>query len=80
MKDVAERRDREAFARLFDHYVPGIEAYLMRLGADRMTAEEISQEVMITLWRKAHLFDPTSRPRRHGCTGLPATVASTRQF
>jgi RNA polymerase sigma-70 factor (ECF subfamily) len=59
MKDVAERRDREAFARLFDHYVPGIEAYLMRLGADRMTAEEISQEVMITLWRKAHLFDPS---------------------
>lgn len=58
VRAVAERRDREAFARLFDHYVPGIEAYLMRLGADRMMAEEISQDVMMTLWRKAHLFDP----------------------
>jgi len=58
MKEVAERRDRAAFGRLFDHYTPGIEAYLLRLGADRMTAEEISQEVMIVLWRKAHLFDP----------------------
>jgi RNA polymerase sigma-70 factor (ECF subfamily) len=55
---VAERRDREAFARLFDHFVPRIEAYLMRLGADPATAEEVSQDVMLTLWRKAQLFDP----------------------
>ena len=56
---VAEKRDRPAFTRLFDHFVPRIEAYLLRLGADRATAEEISQEVMVTLWRKAQLFDPT---------------------
>jgi RNA polymerase sigma factor (sigma-70 family) len=43
---VAERRDRDAFARVFDHFTP------------RMEAEEISQDVMLTLWRKAHLFDP----------------------
>lgn len=54
---VAERRDREAFARLFDHFVPRIEAYIVRLGADTATAEEVSQDVMLTLWRKAHLFD-----------------------
>ncbi len=55
---VAERHDREAFARLFDHFTPRIESYLSRLGADSATAEEISQEVMLTLWRKAGLFDP----------------------
>jgi RNA polymerase sigma factor (sigma-70 family) len=55
---VAERRDRDAFARLFDHFVPRIEAYLSRLGADPASAEEISQDVMLTLWRKAGLFDP----------------------
>jgi RNA polymerase sigma factor (sigma-70 family) len=55
---VAERRDRDAFALLFDHFVPRIEAYLTRLGADAATAEEISQDVMLTLWRKAGLFDP----------------------
>jgi RNA polymerase sigma factor (sigma-70 family) len=55
---VAERRDRDAFARLFDHFTPRIEAYLGRLGAEPATAEEISQDVMLTLWRKAELFDP----------------------
>jgi RNA polymerase sigma factor (sigma-70 family) len=54
---VAESRDREAFARLFDHFVPRLEAYISRLGADAATSEEISQDVMTTLWRKAHLFD-----------------------
>jgi RNA polymerase sigma factor (sigma-70 family) len=54
---VAEHGDREAFARLFDHFVPRIEAYLSRLGASPATAEEISQDVMLTLWRKAGLFD-----------------------
>ncbi len=57
--DIAQKRDRTAFTRLFDHFVPRIEAYLLRLGADRATAEEISQEVMVTLWRKAQLFDST---------------------
>jgi RNA polymerase sigma factor (sigma-70 family) len=58
VRAVAEHRDRDAFARLFDHFVPRIEAYLSRLGADPATAEEISQDVMLTLWRKAQLFDP----------------------
>ncbi len=55
---VAERRDREAFATLFDYYSPRLQAYLLRLGADGATAEEITQETMVTLWRKAELFDP----------------------
>ncbi len=58
VRAVAENRDRDAFARLFDHFVPRIEAYLSRMGADPATAEEISQDVMLTLWRKASLFDP----------------------
>jgi len=58
VKSVAEHRDREAFSRLFDHFVPRLEAYLQRLGSDRAMAEEISQDVMMTLWRKAQLFDP----------------------
>jgi RNA polymerase sigma factor (sigma-70 family) len=58
VKAVAEKQDREAFARLFDHYVPRIESYLMRLGTDQATAQEVSQDVMLTVWRKAALFDP----------------------
>ena len=56
---VAQRRDREAFAVLFDYYSPRLNAYLLRLGADRTSAEEITQEVMVTLWHKADLFDST---------------------
>ncbi len=59
MASVAERRDRGAFATLFDYYSPRLNAYLIRLGADRTTAEEITQEVMVTLWHKADLFDST---------------------
>ena len=55
---VAERRDKAAFARLFDHFGPRVNAYLVRLGVDRAAAEEMTQDVMVTLWRKADLFDP----------------------
>ena len=55
---VADRRDRAAFTRLFDHFAPRLNAYLRRLGTDPATAEEIAQETMVTLWRKAPQFDP----------------------
>ncbi|GGH30079.1 RNA polymerase sigma factor [Alsobacter metallidurans] len=54
---VAERRDREAFAKLFDYFAPRLNAYLTRLGADAGAAEELTQEVLVTLWRKAEQFD-----------------------
>ncbi|MBL8574695.1 MAG: sigma-70 family RNA polymerase sigma factor [Hyphomicrobiaceae bacterium] len=56
---VARNRDRAAFARLYDHFAPRINAYLLRLGADNGSAEELAQEVMVTLWRKAEQFDPS---------------------
>jgi RNA polymerase sigma factor (sigma-70 family) len=55
---VAERRDRAAFVRLFDHFSPRIASYLARLGTEATQAEELAQEVMVTLWRKADQFDP----------------------
>jgi RNA polymerase sigma factor (sigma-70 family) len=55
---VAQRRDRAAFVRLFDYFSPRIAAYLARLGTEASLAEELAQEVMVTLWRKADQFDP----------------------
>jgi RNA polymerase sigma-70 factor (ECF subfamily) len=55
---VAARGDREAFAQLFGYFAPRLNAYLLRTGCDAGTAEEIAQDTMVTLWRKAHLFDP----------------------
>ena len=56
---VANNRDRAAFAQLFDHFGPRLHAYLVRLGSDPASADEIMQDVMTTLWTKSHLFDPT---------------------
>jgi len=54
---VATTRDRAAFSELFAYYAPRVKSYLMRLGSDNAQAEEISQDVMVTVWRKASLFD-----------------------
>lgn len=55
---VAETRDRRAFATLFDHFAPRVKSYMLRLGANAAQAEDLSQETMLTLWRKAASFDP----------------------
>ncbi|HSO46563.1 MAG TPA: sigma-70 family RNA polymerase sigma factor [Rhizobiaceae bacterium] len=55
---VAQERDRQAFEILFDFFAPRINAYLRRLGLDPAGAEEICQEVMVTLWHKAAQYDP----------------------
>jgi len=56
---VATKRDRTAFARLFDFYAPRVYAYLLRLRLDPGVADELTQDVMTTLWQKAELFDRT---------------------
>lgn len=54
---VAEHRDKEAFARLFRHFAPRLKAYMIRQGAPPAQAEDLAQEAMVLVWRKAHLFD-----------------------
>jgi RNA polymerase sigma-70 factor (ECF subfamily) len=54
---VAESRDRQAFSRLFQYFAPRVKAYLRRLGADDAVAEDLAQEVMVSVWHRAHQFD-----------------------
>lgn len=58
IRSIAERRDRTAFACLFDHFAPRIRGMILRTGASAEQAEDIAQEAMLTLWRKADYFDP----------------------
>jgi RNA polymerase sigma-70 factor (ECF subfamily) len=58
LQAIVERRDQTSFAALFDHYAPRVKAYLRRLGAADGLAEDITQEVMLTVWNKAHNYDP----------------------
>ena len=55
---VREHQDRAAFAALFNHFAPRVKSFLMKSGASESLAEECTQEVMATLWTKAHMFDP----------------------
>lgn len=57
MTAVAVGRDRVAFAQLFDRFAPRVKAYVKCLGLDDHKAEDMVQEVMLTVWRRATLYD-----------------------
>ena len=56
---IKTNKSEAAFARLFYHFAPRVKAFLIKSGADVGLAEECAQEVMVTVWNKAHLFDPS---------------------
>lgn len=51
--------DRDAFAKLFGRYAGKIKSYLIRLGAPAAIAEDIAQDAMVSVWRRAGSFDRT---------------------
>jgi RNA polymerase sigma-70 factor (ECF subfamily) len=57
IKRVAESNDRSAFTDLFKLVGPRIKGYLMKLGSSDIVAEDLLQEVMLTVWRRAETFD-----------------------
>jgi len=56
---VAKSRDKAAFKAIFTHFAPRLKSYLLKYGLDGQKSEDIVQEVMVIVWRKAHMFDPT---------------------
>lgn len=58
LRAVADDRDRVAFKELFAHFAPRLKSYLQRGGAAPQVAEDVTQEAMINVWRKAAHFDP----------------------
>ncbi len=55
---IAQHRDRAAFAELFAYFAPRVKAWMLRAGSPPTIADELMQEVMLTVWQKARLFDP----------------------
>ncbi|MHA1518339.1 MAG: sigma-70 family RNA polymerase sigma factor [Alphaproteobacteria bacterium] len=58
IRRVACNRDRVAFQHLFVRFGPRVKALMIRSGADANTAEDLVQEAMLVLWRKAELYSP----------------------
>lgn len=56
--DVRDNRSRAAFGQLFDYYAPRLKGMLLRAGMRSGQAEDVVQEVMLSIWRKADQFDP----------------------
>ena len=54
---VAERSDTQAFAHLYSHYAPRIRYYMHRGGSSLPEAEELTQETLARVWRKAGAYD-----------------------
>ena len=56
---VRDHQDRAAFGALFTHFAPRIKGFLMKSGSSASISEDCAQDVMATVWHKAHLFDPS---------------------
>jgi RNA polymerase sigma-70 factor, ECF subfamily len=56
LRRVAERADTAAFRELYQTYGPRVKAFMMRQGTDAATAEDLAQETLLTVWRRASLY------------------------
>ncbi len=54
---IAEYKDKDSFSALFEYFAPRIKSFLMKGGSTPDQAEELAQETMLTVWRKASSFD-----------------------
>ena len=59
MGRVAQHRDRQAFAALFDHFAPRLKSFMMRKNASAELAEDLVQEAMIAVWTKSASYEPS---------------------
>ncbi|MEX6633280.1 sigma-70 family RNA polymerase sigma factor [Hyphococcus lacteus] len=56
---IRNERDRNALDTLALHYGPRLKSWLTHRGEEPSTAEDIVQDVLVSVWVKAHKFDPT---------------------
>jgi len=58
LAEMAVTKDKSLYVQLYQHFAPKVKAYIIRLGMMEATAEELTQEAMLNMWRKSHLFQP----------------------
>lgn len=55
---LANAGERAVFAEIYAHFAPRVKGFLMRGGASEEEAEDLAQDAMVKVLRKAALFDP----------------------
>jgi RNA polymerase sigma-70 factor, ECF subfamily len=73
---IAGRRDRDAFVVLFGRFAPRLKSWFRRSGSTSEQAEDLAQETMLAVWRKADSFDPT----RAGASTWIFTIARNQRI
>jgi RNA polymerase sigma-70 factor (ECF subfamily) len=58
LKRIAQDADKSAFTELFADFGPMIKGFMMRNGATPELAEDLAQDTLIKVWRKASLYSP----------------------
>ena len=61
---VRDQQDRAAFDRIYEAFAPRISAYIRSLGIASAGPDSLAQDVMLSVWTKAHLFDPEKSSAR----------------
>lgn len=60
LQRVARRRDRQAFEQLYGEYAPRIFRFVVRMIRDETKAEEVTNDVMVEVWKAAGNFEGRS--------------------
>ena len=55
---IGASQDQAAFIEIYEHFSGRVKSFLMGKGMNDDTAEELMQEVMLTVWRRAESYDP----------------------
>ena len=57
MSRIQKDRDEMAFSEIFDYFAPKINAYFIQNSIKFESSEELTQEVLSTVWAKSDLYD-----------------------
>jgi len=55
---IGRYRDENAFSDIYSYYAGRVKSFLMGKGMNDEIAEELTQEIMLTVWRRAESYDP----------------------
>ena len=58
LSSIGRNQDKSSFANIFQYFAPRVKSYMVKLGCVDEMAEELAQQTLLQVWRKAQLYDP----------------------
>ncbi len=57
LERIASTGDKHMYMDFYDHFAPRLKSWLLGVAKDDVLAEELTQETMMTVWRKSKQYD-----------------------